>query len=72
MKERENKASENVRNLQGTFDNELQIAKVVPPSGQSKNAKVHLNNVNASNKWSKIETDPAILVCHILIKHLLN
>ena len=40
MKDSEEKASANVRNLQGTFDNEIKITQVKPPSGESKDVKV--------------------------------
>ena len=62
MKDSEEKASANVRNLQATFDNEIKITKVKPPSGESKDVKVHIKNVNACGKRSKIVTDPAILL----------
>ena len=44
------------KNLQGNFDDEVEIAKVVPPSGQTTSTQ----NVNASTKRKNTIANPAI------------
>ena len=50
------KTTEKGNNLQGNFDDEMEITKVVPPSGQTTSTQ----NVNASTKRKNTIANPAI------------